>query len=246
DGALGSRGAWLLEPYSDDPDTKGLQLMPTEAIRETGELAMEYDLQLCVHAIGDMANREVLDLYEELFAAHPEKKDRRWRIEHVQHVDPTDLGRFADLGVVASVQSVHCTSDGPWVPERLGVERSESGAYMWRDLIDSGAVVVNGTDAPVEDLDPIANFDAAVTRRMANGEAFYPEQAMTRMEALRAMTLDAAWSVFQADEIGSLEVGKLADAVVLDRDILEVPDGEIRDAKVAMTVLGGEIVYRNE
>ncbi|MEM8993301.1 MAG: amidohydrolase [Acidobacteriota bacterium] len=246
DGALGSRGAWLLEPYSDDPDTKGLQLMPTEAIRETGELAMEYDLQLCVHAIGDMANREVLDLFEELFAAHPEKTDRRWRIEHAQHVDPTDLGRFADLGVVASVQSVHCTSDGPWVPERLGAERSESGAYMWRDLIDSGAVVVNGTDAPVEDLDPIANFDAAVTRRMANGEAFYPEQAMTRMEALRAMTIDAAWSVFQADEIGSLEVGKMADAVVLDRDILEIPDGEIGDAKVMMTVLGGEIVYRNE
>ncbi|MEM1177667.1 MAG: amidohydrolase [Acidobacteriota bacterium] len=246
DGALGSRGAWLLEPYTDDPDTVGLQLMPTEEIRETGELAIEYDLQLCVHAIGDRANREVLDLYEELFAAHPEKQDRRWRVEHVQHVDPSDLGRFADLGVVASVQSVHCTSDGPWVPERLGAERSEAGAYMWRELIDSGALVVNGTDAPVEDLDPIANYDAAVTRRMANGEAFYPAQAMGRLEALRAMTLDAAKSVFQDGEVGSLEVGKLADIVVLDRDILKVPDSEIADASVVLTVLAGEIVYRKE
>ena len=244
DGALGSRGAWLLEPYADDPDTTGLQLMPTEEIRQTGELAIEHDLQLCVHAIGDKANREVLDLYEELFTAHSEKTDRRWRIEHAQHIDPADLERFADLGVVASVQSVHCTSDGPWVPERLGAERSEAGAYVWRDLIESGAVVINGTDAPVEDLSPIANFYSAVTRRMANGEAFYPAQAMTRMEALRSMTLDAAWSVNQDKEIGSLVVGKLADAVVLDRDILEVSDDEVAGAGVVLTMLGGEIVYR--
>ncbi|MEM6793732.1 MAG: amidohydrolase [Acidobacteriota bacterium] len=244
DGALGSRGALLLEPYSDDRDTSGLRLTEIESLRETAELAVEHGLQLCVHAIGDRANREVLDLFADTFAAHPEKSDLRWRIEHAQHLDPADLPRFAELGVVASVQSVHCTSDGPWVPDRLGSRRAEEGAYMWRDLIDSGARVINGTDAPVEDIDPIANFASAVTRRVASGEVFFPDQVMTRPEALRSMTLDAAWGAFQSDRVGSLEVGKLADVVVLDKDILTVPDEEIETARVMLTVLGGRIVHR--
>ncbi len=246
DGALGSRGAWLLEPYSDSPGSTGLNLVPVDEVRETARLAIEHGVQLCIHAIGDRANREVLDLFEEAFAAHPEKQDLRWRVEHAQHLHPDDVPRFEQLGVIASVQTVHCTSDGPWVPDRLGDERSAAGAYVWRDLIDSGAVVINGTDAPVEDVDPIANFYAAVTRRMGNGEAFYPEQAMTREEALESMTLAAAYGAFEEDLKGSLEVGKLADVTVLSKDILTVPEEEIPSARVLYTVVGGEVAYRAE
>lgn len=244
DGALGSRGAWLLEPYSDAPGETGLAQTEAEELREVAEVAVENGVQLCVHAIGDRANRVVLDVYEETFAAHPEAEDLRWRVEHAQHLHPDDVPRFAELGVVASMQPVHCTSDGPWVPQRLGEERSENGAYVWRDLLDSGAVIASGTDAPVEDVDPVANFHAAVTREMPDGEAFHPEQALTREEALRSMTVDAAWSAFQEDDLGSLAPGKLADVVVLSRDLLRVPEEEIRDAEVDLTILGGEIVHR--
>ncbi len=244
DGALGTRSAWMLAPYSDDPSTTGLNTEPVDDIEETAKIAIENHVQLCVHAIGDRANRETLDLFERTFRAHPDRKDLRWRIEHAQHLDRADLPRFAKLGVIASMQGIHCVSDGPWVPTRLGPGRAESGAYLWRDLIDSGVVVCNGTDVPVEDVDPIANFHASVTRVMADGRAFYPRQKMTRMEALRSYTVNAAYAAFQDGIKGTLEVGKLADVTVLTRDILTVPDAEIPGTKVAYTIVGGKIVYR--
>lgn len=245
DGALGSRGALLLAPYSDDPDTSGLQLSQMEDLQRTAELAKEHGYQLAVHAIGDRANRQVLDLFGSVWDEGEETRtDHRWRIEHAQHIDPADLPRFAGLGVIASVQAVHCTSDGAWVPERIGDQRAEEGAYVWQALLESGAKVINGTDAPVEDVDPLANYHSAVTRRMANGEAFYPDQALGREEALRSMTLDAAYGAFQEDILGSLEVGKLADVVVLSKDILSVPAEEILDTRVETTIIGGKVVYR--
>jgi predicted amidohydrolase YtcJ len=248
DGALGSHGAWLLEPYADLPASVGLNTLPVESLAATARVALERGLQLCVHAIGDRANREALDVFAAAFAGKTDAttggRELRWRIEHAQHIDPADIPRFAELGVIASMQAVHCTSDGPWVPERLGAARAEAGAYMWRALLDSGAVVTNGTDTPVEDVDPIANFHAAVTRRMRNGEAFYPAQRMTRDEALHAATLGAAYAAFEEDVKGSLAPGKLADVVVLSRDILTVPDDEIPGTEVLATIVGGEVVYR--
>lgn len=246
DGALGSHGAWLLEPYSDLPSTSGLNTTPVETIRETARLAMENDFQLCVHAIGDRANRETLNIFEEAFKSHPDKSNLRWRIEHAQHVDPTDIPRFSQLGVIASMQGVHCTSDGPWVPSRLGRERAESTSYRWKDLMNSGALVTNGTDAPVEDVSPIASYYSSVSRRMNNGERFTPDQRMTREEALRSYTINNAYAAFEEDLKGTLSVGKLADIVVLDRDILTVPEDEIPETRVLYTIVGGKVVYRGE
>ena len=244
DGALGSHGAWLLEPYADLPESSGLETYPLADLAETAELCMRSGYQLCVHAIGDRANRETLDLYERAFAAHPDVTDPRWRIEHAQHLHPADVPRFAALGVIASMQAVHATSDAPWVVPRLGERRAREGAYLWRALIESGALVTNGTDAPVEDVDPLANFHAAVTRRTADGSAFYPGQRMTRMEALRAATIHAARSAFEEDLKGSLAVGKLGDVVVLSHDILRVPEEALADARVDLTVVGGRVLHR--
>ena len=244
DGALGSRGAWLLEPYTDQPSTSGLNTEPVADIEETARIAIENGFQLCVHAIGDRANRETLDLYERTFRAHPDRKDLRWRIEHAQHLSPVDVPRFAKLGVVASIQGIHCVSDASWVPARIGTKRAEEGAYVWRQLIDSGTTLCNGTDVPVEDVDPIANFHASVTRILADGSAFYPRQKMTRDEALRSYTVNAAYAAFEDGIKGSLAVGKLADVVVLTRDILTIPDDEILSARIAYTIVDGKVAYR--
>ncbi|MHC4947419.1 MAG: amidohydrolase [Planctomycetota bacterium] len=243
DGALGPRGAWLLEPYADSPESTGLATVTVENVTEAARLALEHRLQMCVHAIGDRANREVLDVYERIFAAHPERRDLRWRIEHAQHLHPRDIPRFAELGVIAAMQGVHCTSDGPWVHARLGAERARDGAYVWRSLMESGALICNGTDAPVEDVDPIACFHATVSRRVADGSVFYGDQRMNRMEALRSYTINAAYAAFEEDVKGSLTPGKLADIVVLSKDILRVPESEIREAKVDLTILGGRVVH---
>ncbi|MGE0641704.1 MAG: amidohydrolase [Thermoanaerobaculia bacterium] len=243
DGALGSRGAWLLEPYSDSPGSTGLATTPLETIRELAQLALANDYQLCVHAIGDRANRETLDIFEQAFATAPSKHDLRWRIEHAQHLDPADIPRFSKLGVIASMQAIHCTSDAPFVIARLGERRAREGAYVWRSLVDSGATVVNGTDAPVEDVDPIPNFHAAVTRRLADGGRFFPEQSLTRMEALETLTRNGAWAAFEENEKGTLEPGKLADVTVLTKNILDIPEEEILDARVAYTIVGGEVLY---
>ena len=244
DGALGSHGAWLLEPYTDLPNSTGLNIVTPDELRESARLALEHRLQLCSHAIGDRANRTTLDVYEEAYETVPEPRDLRWRVEHAQHLHPDDIARFAEIGVVAAMQPIHCTSDGPWVPERLGEERSRTGAYVWRDLFEAGAVIASGTDVPVEPVDPLPSFHAAVTRRMADGEAFYPNQVMTRMEALNARTLGAAYAAFEEDIKGSLEVGKLADVTVFSRDILTIPIEEILEAEVLYTVVGGKVRYR--
>ena len=244
DGALGAHGALLLAPYLDLPGSTGLTLEEPAEIRRTLALAIQHGYQVNTHAIGDRANREVLDLYEEAFRAAPGKQDLRWRIEHAQHLHPDDIPRFVRLGVIASMQGVHATSDGPWVLKRLGPERARSGAYLWRSLLDAGVVIANGTDVPVEDIDPVASFYASVTRRMADGTAFYPDQRMTREEALRTYTLNGAYAAFEEDLKGSITPGKLADIVVLSKDILKVPEAEIPEAKVVLTLLGGKVRWR--
>jgi predicted amidohydrolase YtcJ len=244
DGALGAHGAWLLEPYTDLPTSTGLALESPALIRGTAEVALRHDFQLNTHAIGDRANREVLDIYEEAFGrAGVSGADQRWRIEHAQHVNRADIPRFADLGIIASVQGVHATSDGPWIPQRLGHPRTEETSYLWRDFFEAGILINNGTDAPVEDVSAIESFYASVTRHMANCERFFPEQAMTRLEALRTYTINNAYAAFEEDIKGSLTPGKLADITVLSRNILTVPDEEILDAQADYTIVGGEVRY---
>lgn len=242
DGALGSHGAWLLEPYDDLPSSTGLNTTPPEEIRETARLAAEHGYQLCVHAIGDRANRETLDIFEEAYEAYG-LEDPRWRVEHAQHLHPDDIPRFGELGVIASMQGIHATSDGPWVEPKLGAQRAEEGAYVWQRLMGTGAVIANGTDAPVEDVDPIASYYATVSRMMNTGERFYPDQRMSRMEALESYTINAAYAAFEEDIKGTLTPGKLADITVLDRDILSVDEEEIPDARVLYTIVGGEVVH---
>ena len=244
DGALGSRGAWLLEPYADKPDSSGLNTTSVDDIRATAKLAMQHGYQLCVHAIGDRANRETLNLFEEAFKANADKKDLRWRVEHAQHLHPADIPRFGSLGVIASMEGVHCTSDAPYVLARLGPKRAGEGAYVWQKLMKSGAVVTNGTDAPVEDVDPIASYYATVSRKLKDGSVFYPEQRMSRMEALQSYTINGAFAAFEEGSKGSLKAGKYADLVVLSKDILTVPEDEIPSAQVVYTIVGGKVRYR--
>ena len=237
DGALGSRTAWLLAPYADLPESSGLNTVPIAEIEATAALAAAHDLQLCVHAIGDRAVRETLDLFGRV------TRGSRWRVEHAQHVAPEDVPRFRSMELIASMQGVHCVSDGPWVPQRLGPDRSRTESYLWRSFLDAGVVIANGTDTPVEDVDPIAGFRALVTRRMPSGEAFFPEQVMTREEALRAMTYAPAFAAFEEDEKGSLALGKLADVTILDTDLLTGGEDALARARVVATVVGGRVVW---
>lgn len=256
DGALGAHGAWLLEPYVDLPSTSGLVLESVEDIEETARLAMKYGYQVNTHAIGDRANRETLDLYQRAFTtalntveepdanlSQDSVQDLRWRVEHAQHIDPADVPRFGELGVIAAIQGVHCTSDGPWVPSRLGEERTKLTSYPWRDLIDTGAIVANGTDVPVEAIDPIASFYASVSRMTKSGEKFHPEQAMTRAEALASYTINNAYAAFEEAHKGSLTPGKLADIVVLSQNILSVDEAQIANTEVDMTIVAGQVRY---
>jgi len=245
DGALGAHGAWLLDPYEDLPSSRGLNTEEIPYLEETARMALSDGFQLCIHAIGDRANREVLDLYERFFLQQPGGIERRWRIEHAQHLSPQDIPRFTKLGVIAAMQGVHATSDGPWVPRRLGEQRSREGAYVWRSLLDSGAVICNGTDAPVEDVDPIRSYFASVTRQTADGTRFYPEQVMTRLEALHSYTTAGAFAGFEENLKGTLTPGKLADFVVLSQDLLTVPDERIPETQVLLTVVGGATLFRN-
>ncbi len=244
DGALGSRGAWMLEPYADEPSRSGMNTESIADMEKTAEWAIQNGFQYCIHAIGDRGNREVLDIFERSFKKHPEKKDLRWRVEHAQHLSAQDIPRFGKMGVIAAMQGLHCTSDAPYVVTRLGEKRAAEGAYVWRKLLDSGAVIANGTDAPVEDVDPLPSFYASVTRRVADGSVFYGGQKMTRMEALKSYTLDAAFAAFEEKEKGSLKPGKYADITVLSKDILTVPDDEILKAEVLYTIVGGKIRYQ--
>ena len=247
DGALGSRGAWLMDPYEDDPGNTGHNTVPLEEIAAVIRLALQNDYQVGTHAIGDRANQAVLDLYAAAFAAMPAAaEDARFRIEHAQILHPHDVARFADLGVVAAMQGIHAISDGPWTPDRLGQQRTLERAYRFRDLIDAGVTVMNGTDTPVEDVNPIPSYYGTVVGRMNNGEVLNPDQLMTRMEGLGAYTINAAYGAHEESSKGSITPGKLADMVVLSQDILEIPGEQILDTRVDVTVVGGEVVYTRE
>ena len=246
DGALGAFGAWLLAPYNDKRDFHGQNTTKIEDVDAIARLAIAKDLQLCVHAIGDRANREVLNIMEREFKKQANKKDLRWRIEHAQHLNPDDIPRFRELGVIASMQGIHCTSDAPFVVKRLGEERARNGAYAWRSLLDAGVVVSNGTDAPVEDVSPLESFYATVTRkRFAPPDIeFFPEQSLTREEAIYSYTMACAYAAFEEQDKGSLELGKFADLIVLSKDLLTCPEEEILQTEVRMSVVGGKIRYR--
>ncbi len=235
DGALGSRGAALLEPYSDDPGNKGLLQMSPQELTALVKRATAHGFQTCVHAIGDAANRITLDAMRDAMTAR-QRKQLRPRIEHAQILDLEDLPRFASLGVIASMQPTHATSDAPWAGERLGESRL-AGAYAWHSLLASGARMACGSDFPVESERPLLGFYAAVAREDT------PGQRMTREEALKCFTLDAAWAGFEEDLRGSITVGKLADMTVLSQDIMTVPVSRIRDTSVVMTIVGGRVAF---
>lgn len=244
DGALGSHGAWLLAPYTDKPGYTGQVVTSPDTLEALARLAADHHLQLCVHAIGDRANREVLDICERTFLSAGGNGHRRWRIEHAQHLDTADIPRFRELGVIASMQPVHCISDAPFVEKRLGADRARSGAYVWRSLLDAGASLAVGTDTPVESVDPFANLYAATTRRrMDNGEPFYPGEVMDRREALYAYTLGNARAAFEEKEKGSLSPGKWADFIIVDRDLTRCSEKELLEARVLRTYLAGKEVY---
>ena len=246
DGALGSHGAWLLEPYEDMPSSVGLNTADLAEVRRTTELALLHGYQVNIHAIGDRANREALDLFEQAYVTAEAPANLRWRIEHAQHLHPEDIPRFGVLGVIASMQGIHCTSDAPWVLRRLGEQRAREGAYAWQDLWQTGAVVTNGTDAPVEDVDPIASFYATVSRKLLDGSIFYESQRLSREQALQSYTLNNAYAAFEEDIKGSLTPGKLADIVVLSKDIMTIPEDEIPTAEVISTIVGGKVLYARD
>jgi len=248
DGALGSRGAAMLEPYSDEPGSVGLLTTPPEEIYAQTLAASKAGFQTAVHAIGDRANHLVLDIFERVQHEVPGARALRMRVEHAQILDAKDIPRFAALGVIASMQATHATSDMPWVPARLGPQRMQEGAYVWRKLIASGATIANGSDFPVEEPDPMRGLYAAVTRQDASGRppgGWMPDQRMTRQEALASFTRNAAFASHAETMTGSLEAGRLADLVVLTRDVMEIPAPDILKTTVRMTVVGGEIVYES-
>ena len=243
DGALGSYGAWLLEPYSDRAGWMGQNTFNIDSLRAIAEFCWNNNLQLCVHAIGDRANRETINVFAEQIK-NDKNKDHRWRIEHAQHVNPADIPRFKEWNIIASMQSVHCTSDAPFVPKRLGDKRAAEGAYMWKAFLNEGVLVTNGTDVPVEDVDPLTCYYAAVTRKTKSGEAFYPAQCMTREEAIYSYTMANALAAFEDKEKGSLEPGKLADIVMLSNNLITCKEEEIKKTKVRLTIVGGKVKYR--
>ncbi len=244
DGALGSRGAALLAPYSDDPGERGLILTPREEILAVTRRCLEAGFQVGTHAIGDRGNRAVLDAYEEALSTHP-NADARLRIEHAQVIAPEDIPRFASLGVVPSMQPTHCTSDMDWADERLGPERIR-GAYAWRSLLDQGNRIPAGSDFPVERVDPLLGLYAAVTRQHADGTplgGFLPEERMTREEAVRGFTVDAAWAAFEEDLRGTIATGMYADLSVFDLDLMTCPSPAILEANAVATIVGGRVVH---
>jgi hypothetical protein len=244
DGALGSRGAWLLAPYSDRVGHVGLPTMSPDNMSDLSHLAYQNGFQIGIHAIGDRANREVLDIFDELFDGR--NRGVRFRIEHAQHINPADIPRFGQLGVIASVQGIHMSSDRPWAINRLGQQRIEQGAYVWRKLVDSGAVLINGTDAPVEPVSAIASYYSLVSRKTLAGlpeSGFEPGQKLTRREALRAYTVDAAYGAFEEEFKGTLEPGKVADFVILNQDLLKIPEQQILQTVILKTVVAGNVIY---
>lgn len=245
DGALGTHGGWLLEPYSDMPRSHGLNVVPIEEIEYSARLAMENDYQLAIQGIGDRAYRELLNIYEAEFAKNPDKKDLRWRIEHAQVIHPDDIGRTVALGVIPAVQGIFACSDGPWVVDRLGQERTLERGYIFNTLADAGLVPTNGTDPPVDEIDPIGSFHCSVTRELPDGTKFQAQEVYSRERALYSYTMGNAIAAFEEDIKGSLTPGKLADITVLSQDLLTVSDDELMNTQIVMTIVGGKVRYRN-
>jgi hypothetical protein len=247
DGALGSRGAALLKPYNDAPDTSGYLTEKPEELKPMFEEALRRGIQVETHAIGDRANRTILDLYEAAFKAVPpeqrEVKQPRWRVEHAQIVDPIDLPRFAKLGVIPSMQPSHAISDLFFAPARLGMDRL-AGAYAWKSFLKSGAIICGGSDAPVERGEPMIEFYAAIARKSIKGESgagWHPEQAVSREDALKMFTVWPAYAAFEENDKGKIDIGMLADFTVLSANIMKIPEPEILKARCEMTIIGGEI-----
>jgi predicted amidohydrolase YtcJ len=243
DGALGSYGAWLLEPYTDRTGFYGQNTFNVDSLKAIADFCWTNNLQLCVHAIGDRANREVIDIYAGQIKDQKDK-DHRWRVEHAQHVNPVEIPRFKEWNVIASMQGIHCTSDAPFVPKRLGDKRSAEGAYVWQSFMKAGVVVNNGTDVPVENIDPMANIYSTVTRKMKDGKPFYPEQKMSRKEAIYSYTMANAFAAFEEKEKGSIEAGKHADIVILSNNLITCGEDDIKNTKVVMTIVGGKVKYK--
>ncbi|MEC8268555.1 MAG: amidohydrolase [Pseudomonadota bacterium] len=244
DGALGSRTAWLHQPYTDDPGTSGVQTFDENRLVNIMNRSNAHGWQINTHAIGDKANTVVLDAIDK---ATLTQRDHRSRIEHSQHLLPTDIERFSTLGVIASIQAIHMSSDRPWAIDRLGKERIESGAYVWRDLLNAGVNIANGTDVPVEPINPIANFYASVARKTLKGlpdDGYEIRQKLSRHETLKSMTLWNAYAAFEEAEVGSISVGKRADMTVTDQNLMTVDETKILATKPVMTIVGGEIVYQ--
>ncbi len=246
DGALGTHSAWFLKPYSDAPGVTGKNVTSMSTLAQVARIAARDGFQVSIHAIGDRANRELLDMYQKIFDEYPAAHNLRWRIEHAQHLSPADIPRFARMGVIASMQSIHACSDAPMVVSRIGEQRAKEGAYMWHTLIDSGAIVLDGTDTPVEDTNPIPNFYCGVTRAYGHGKTFFPAQAKTRMQELRSYTWNNAYAIHQDHKLGSLTPGKLADLVVFSGNLLTMPADQILRARVLYTVVGGKVVYQRK
>ncbi|MGL1888791.1 MAG: amidohydrolase [Reichenbachiella sp.] len=246
DGALGSRGALLIEDYEDADSVFGQRVQPLELIMNTTSKAYEKGFQICTHCIGDRSNKEILDIYEIVMKSDTTKENPRFRIEHAQHLAKEDISRFGKLGVIPSMQAIHLSSDRPWAIHRLGLDRIEEGAYAWRSLIDSGAMVMNGTDVPVEPINPIANYYSSVTRKTLNGTpegGFEAKQKMTRKEALMAYTYNNAYGAFEEVKKGCIKKGNLADFTVLSQDILKIPEDKILDTEILYTIINGKVVY---
>lgn len=250
DGALGSRGAWLLEEYSDRKGHFGNPVMTIDQIKSISDKGIDNGFQIAIHAIGDRANQQVLDLFQDYKTSEAYKnKDLRLRIEHAQHLAPEDISRFGKYNIIASMQGIHMSSDRPWAIDRLGIERIESGAYMWRSLLDTNAVVVNGTDVPVEPVNPIASYYSLVTRQTLAGTpegGYEPSQKLTRDEALKTYTLAPAYATFEEHIKGSIAVGKLADFTLLSKDIINVADNKLLDTAIVATIVNGKLVYCNQ
>ena len=245
DGALGTHGGWLLEPYSDMPQSHGLNVVPVAEIEASAELAMKHDYQMAIQGIGDRAYRELLDIYAAEFAKHPDKTDLRWRIEHAQVIHPDDVSRTVELGVIPAVQGIFACSDGPWVEERLGAERTRERGYIFNTLAEAGLVPTNGTDPPVDEISPIGSFHCSVTRELPDGTLFQPQEVYSRDRALYSYTMGNAIAAFEEDIKGSITPGKLADFTVLSQNLLSVSDDALLDTDIVMTIVGGRIRYRD-
>jgi predicted amidohydrolase YtcJ len=249
DGALGSRGAALLEPYSDEPSTSGFMTTPPEEIYAQTLAASRAGFQTCIHAIGDRGNRVAMDVFERVQGEVPGARNLRMRNEHAQILDAAEIPRFAALNVIASMQATHATSDMPWVPARIGQARTQEGAYVWQRLIKSGVTLANGSDFPVEEPNPMLGFYAASTRQDASGQpqgGWMPDERLSREEMLKSFTWNAAYAAHAEKDLGSLEVGKLADMVLLDQNVMTVAPPQILSTHPLITVIGGEVVYERQ